>query len=101
MDSGLVTQQNNDLTITTGAVLDVASFPEFRQIILDHSNTPLNLCMVDMRQTHRITSSGIGMLMLLKEETSAQRYSVCIAHPDVAYALEIANLHKHFDITQG
>ncbi len=87
------------LTITVTGRLDFKVHKEFRQAYEQCPAQPKEI-VVDLRGTEYMDSSGLGMLLLLRDHFGAERSAIRItgASEELAKVLSIANFDKLFKL---
>lgn len=76
-------------------------YRDFRQAYLDREPAT-ELITVDLKNTHYIDSSAVGMMLLLKKHARENNLRVRIINVDqpVLQAFEMVHLDKEFEINQ-
>ncbi|OSM00199.1 STAS domain-containing protein [Magnetofaba australis] len=90
----------DSLTISAGKSLDLDNYAAIKSLLHTHAHDHFAHCVVDLTATEQLASSGLGILLILKDELNANRFSLRVKNPNVAYTLDAANMHKQFDIAQ-
>jgi anti-anti-sigma factor len=74
---------------------------EFRDAYYQHTGKECRY-VVDMSRTDYMDSSGLGMLLLLREHAGGDKADIVISQPNptITKVLTIANFHKMFKIEQ-
>lgn len=81
-------------TISVSGRFDFNAHREFRDAAQElEKGSP---CTVDMKETTYVDSSALGMLLLLKEQSSNVRIVGC--SDEVRKVLQIANFHRLFEV---
>ncbi|WP_143814973.1 STAS domain-containing protein [Magnetofaba australis] len=91
------THSDRKLTIFMGADLDYKGFQDMRRVVQKYENH-CDACHVDLSQTRGITSSGLGVLLLIRQGLKAKNYNIRVKCPNLAQLLKSAHLHEHFII---
>lgn len=88
------------LTICILGRLDYSTHGDFRKAY-EGSDGPNMACVVDLEQVDYVDSSGLGMLLVLKEFAGGDGASVKMVHAqdDVRRILEIANFDRLFELS--
>lgn len=91
--------QSKLLTISVRGRLDFKVQKQFRQAYEKEDAKPAQV-RVDLEGTEYMDSSGLGMLLLLRDHFSDENPKIVLANPsqELSKVLEIANFNKLFVI---
>ena len=92
-------EESRRLVIAVSGRLDFKVHKEFRQAYEGVEQTPAEV-VVDLRNTEYMDSSGLGMLLLLRDYYGAEKSNIRIESPneELGKVLAIANFDKLFTI---
>ena len=87
------------LTISVNGAFDFKCHADFRRAYEGATPRPRQV-VVDLRDAEYIDSSALGMLLLLREHASSERFPVTLANvrPTVSKILKVANFHQLFSV---
>lgn len=85
----------DEVKICISGRFDFNAHREFRDAVKAVADRPK--CVVDMEEATYLDSSALGMLLLLKDQSSDVRIIKC--SQEVRKVLEIANFHRLFDVS--
>ena len=93
------TQQDESLTIAITGALDLHLTDAFRHAY-ESQEQRFKHYRIDLRNCTRITSTGLGMLLILKDflELPADRITLVNSSEDIQHMLDIAGFSKLFVI---
>ena len=97
--SSTISDDQKTVTIKMGDRFDFSCHSDLRNSYKD-INTSGVVYVVDMQQTNYVDSSGLGMLLLLKEHTEKYNSSVKVqnANDQVVQLLKVAHFDQLFTI---
>lgn len=85
----------DEVTISISGRFDFNAHREFRDAVKAVAEKAR--CVVNMEEATYLDSSALGMLLLLKDQSSQVRIIKC--SNEVRKVLEIANFHRLFDVS--
>ena len=93
-----LSSDGQQLTIFISGRFDFASHQDFRAAYEGMGSE--QRYVVDLRGTHYLDSSALGMLLLLRDHAGSERSRIRLinCHPDVSKILAISNFDKLFQI---
>ena len=89
-----ISDDGREVTIAVQGRFDFNLHREFRDAVSVVNKN--SRCVVDMEKATYLDSSALGMLLLLKDESSDVRIVRCT--DEVRKVLEIANFHRLFQV---
>ncbi len=94
-----VSSDNSEVTISTCASFDIHVFQEFSKAF-KAVTLPGVKYIIDMAKTEFIDSSGLGMLLLMRERLGGSDTDIKILNcrPEIKRTLESVNLHRFMQI---
>ncbi len=90
-----ISSDNSEVTISICTSFDIHVYQEFSRAYKD-VNLPGAKYIIDMAKTEFIDSSGLGMLLLMRERLGGSDTDIRILNcrPEIKRTLESVNLHS-------
>ena len=94
-----ISSDKSEVTISVSASFDIHVFQEFSRVYKE-VNQPGAKYIIDMAKTEFIDSSGLGMLLLMRERLGGSETDISIVNcrPEIKRTLESVNLHRFVKI---
>ena len=90
-----VSSDNKEVTISVKGRFDINVYEEF-SVAYKGVTPPGESCVVDLAETEHLDSTGLGMLLLMRERLGRSKIKTAIANcpPEIARTLESVGLRE-------